>query len=105
MNGTPFEVAVDHNVVRVAGELDLWSAPQLDAALRDAERSRVVVDLARTTFIDAHSANVILRAADQARAEGHAFEVHNATGVVRRVFQLIDREDVLVDDDATAPDS
>jgi anti-anti-sigma factor len=50
-------------VIRVEGELDLSSAPTLEASLADAERfhrGRIVVDLDGLSFIDSHGLQTLL---------------------------------------------
>ena len=53
------------HVVAVRGEIDLFTAPEFKqriAAAIDAGRSRIVVDLAQTTFIDSSSLGVLIAA-------------------------------------------
>ncbi len=55
--------------LRVAGELDLATAPQLEAAIGScaappASRTPVVLDLTAVTFIDSTGLGVVLRAND-----------------------------------------
>jgi anti-sigma B factor antagonist len=76
--------------VRVAGELDLASAPRLRQTLRVAQLyARVVVlDLRELTFMDSSGVHVILDAdADDRRASGRLILVRAPT-LVDRVFTL-----------------
>ena len=53
------------HVVVVTGEVDLFTAPEFKqriAAAIDAGRSRIVVDLTQTTFIDSSSLGVLIAA-------------------------------------------
>ena len=52
-------------VVAVAGEIDLFTAPELKSALGEAlesGRTRIVVDLTDTTFMDSTGVKLLLRA-------------------------------------------
>ena len=52
-------------VVAVAGEIDLFTAPELKAALGEALESgriRIVVDLTETTFLDSTALGVLIEA-------------------------------------------
>jgi anti-sigma B factor antagonist len=84
------EVAEGTFVVAVDGELDLYTAPDLEAALLGALAAggrRIAVDLALTTFIDSVALGTLVRAAKELRQEdgmlvvvcgpdvGHFFEV------------------------------
>lgn len=53
----------DAVVVRLAGELDLYNAPQVRAALTDiveAQPARVVIDLSAVDFIDSTALGVLI---------------------------------------------
>ena len=53
------------HIVAVRGEIDLFTAPEFKqrlAAAIDAGRSRVIVDLTETTFIDSSSLGVLIAA-------------------------------------------
>jgi len=58
-------VAEGLHVVRVSGEIDLFTAPEfkqrIDAAI-DAGASTVLIDLSQTTFIDSSSLGVLIGA-------------------------------------------
>jgi anti-anti-sigma factor len=54
-------------VVAVAGEIDLFTAPELKAALGEALESgriRIVVDLTETTFLDSTALGVLIGAGE-----------------------------------------
>ena len=60
--------------VAVAGEIDLSTAGELDAAIRAAEEtelSRIVVDLSDLSFIDSTALEVLLRASIRHRENGN----------------------------------
>ena len=59
------------HVVAVAGEIDLFTAPELKAALSDAlesGRNRIVVDLSETTFLDSTALGVLIGAVKRLRS-------------------------------------
>jgi anti-anti-sigma factor len=62
-----FEVTVDNQadraVVRVSGELDLVSEPQLTAALEQAASKPATVDLSELAFMDSTGLRALLGAA------------------------------------------
>src|SRR3954449_12274875 len=58
-------VDADTHIVSVAGEIDLFTAPEFKqrvSAPIDEGRTRVVVDLTETTFIDSSSLGVLIGA-------------------------------------------
>ena len=62
---TDRKVDDDTHVVAISGEIDLFTAPEFKqkmSELIDAGRSRVVVDLSETTFIDSSSLGVLIGA-------------------------------------------
>jgi anti-anti-sigma factor len=65
------------NVVRVDGEVDAATAPDLRRALRaaGADDADVTVDLSHATFVDSSCLGVLLAAAGEAEREGHRLEV------------------------------
>ena len=77
-------------LVTVAGELDIATAPQLDAALADAEPDRlVVVDLRRLSFLDCGGIRVILAAHRRARRAGGRLVVVRGPVDVERLIELV----------------
>ena len=69
------------HTVRLAGELDVATAPKLSAVLSDL-RGPIVVDCAQLTFVDVSGARLL---ADTARANGD-LALRNAAPFVRRVL-------------------
>ena len=58
-------------VVAVAGEIDLFTAPELKAAIGEAlesGRTRIVVDLTATTFLDSTALGVLIGAVKRLRS-------------------------------------
>jgi anti-sigma B factor antagonist len=77
-------------VVELAGELDLNSVGQLDAALAaaaGAERPRVCLDMSRLGFIDSTGLAGVIRAHLAVAEAGGAFAVVSAPGNVRRTLE------------------
>jgi len=59
--------------VVVTGEIDVSTAGELDAAIREVEKtevSRIVVDLSDLSFIDSTALEVLLRASIRHRQDG-----------------------------------
>jgi anti-sigma B factor antagonist len=89
--GEALRVAIDQpmpgvRVVRVAGELDMLTAPQLDSCLLsqiDVRGGHVVVDLSKVTFLGAAGLGTLARA--QEAATCHHIELHLA-GVDHRAI-------------------
>ena len=73
--------------LRVAGELDLLTAPELNAAL-DATRSDVVLDLRDVTFIDSTGLAVLVAHRRARRARGLTLRVEGPQPNVVRAFAL-----------------
>lgn len=76
------------HTVRLWGELDMATAGQAERALVEAAGSRVDVDLAGLTFIDARGLNALLSARRRITRAGHTFAMEGASGAVRRVFEV-----------------
>jgi anti-sigma B factor antagonist len=72
------EVDPTTHIVDVAGEVDLYSAPELKMHVLDAidsGKTRIVVDLTRTTFIDSTTLGVLVGARKRLRAYDGALAV------------------------------
>jgi anti-sigma B factor antagonist len=77
-------------VVAVRGEVDLYTAPELERALASsvtAGARQLVVDLSGATFVDSTALHVLLRAARQLDKEGELI-VAASDPNVRRVFGI-----------------
>jgi stage II sporulation protein AA (anti-sigma F factor antagonist) len=75
-------------VVRVTGELDLYTATELERALRlaGAADGRVVVDLRECTFIDSTGLGILV-AADR-RSGGNGLLIVASSQEVLRAFEV-----------------
>jgi anti-sigma B factor antagonist len=86
------------SLVEVAGELDLATAPELEAALRDAlseHPARVVVDLAAVAFADSTCVHLLVRARNEAAERGIGFRVVAPEGSAGAVFALCGADHLL----------
>ncbi len=75
----------------LTGELDIATAPLLDAALEQAEArspALVLLDLAGVPFIDSSGLRSLIRAADRAAVDGGRLAITGAGPQVRRLFEL-----------------
>ena len=81
----------DEVVLMLRGEVDLASAPGLEHAVREAERthpSRILIDLRELDFMDATGLAVLVRAQQSARANGHVLALRRGPARVHRLFEL-----------------
>jgi anti-sigma B factor antagonist len=77
-------------VVSLAGEHDLYTAPQVQEALRGAIAAgarTTLVDLTETTFLDSTMLHVLLSARNELRDDGRLLLVTNDP-TVKRVFEV-----------------
>lgn len=80
-----------HVVVTAVGELDLYTAPQLQTALAALLRDdvdSVVVDLAGVEFCDSTGMNVLLSGMKRVKERGGVFELAAPRAAVRRILQV-----------------
>ncbi|MFI0793089.1 STAS domain-containing protein [Micromonospora rubida] len=84
--------------LRLAGELDLSTAPELNAALdrlADQGERHLLVDLTDLTFCDSTGIAAFVRADNRAAARGGWLRVTGATGRVERVLKVTGLAEVL----------
>ncbi|WP_205648046.1 STAS domain-containing protein [Actinomadura rubteroloni] len=80
-----------HTVVTATGELDLYTAPRLQAALADLAgdaADRITVDLSGVEFCDSIGMNVLLAAMQRVRDGGGSFALAAPRTAVRRILQV-----------------
>ena len=85
------EVTGSRTVLRVEGEVDLATAPQLHAAIDAAFTSaarEVCVDLGGTTFMDSSGLHVLVAATQRAAEVGCELTLVCPSGPVARVIEL-----------------
>jgi len=77
--------------VRLRGELDLSTRPDLLSAVESAEQTGlpvVEVDLRELTFIDSTGIGTLLAVTDRGRRQGHRVEFVVAGGPVDRALRI-----------------
>ena len=84
---------VDHEtqVVAVTGEIDLFTAPEFKqrvSAPIDAGRSRIVVDLTQTTFIDSSSLGVLIGAHRRLKRRDGSLTVVCDNDAILKTFRI-----------------
>lgn len=82
-------------VVSVAGELDLYTVPELERVLLAADGARaVVVELSECTFIESTALGILFEAKRRLGGPRAAFSLAGAPAAVRRTFEVtgLDRE-------------
>src|ERR1051326_2030227 len=87
------EDALDDNrhVVAVRGEIDLFTAPELKQKLTDAiegGKSRIVVDLTDTTFLDSTALGVLIGAVKRLRSRDGALVIVNVDQNIAKTFEI-----------------
>ena len=75
-------------VVRLAGELDIATAPQVTACLSAVGDGDIIVDVAGLTFLDSSGLSVLLAAYLRASDRGFSFVVQSPSSCVSRVLQV-----------------
>jgi anti-sigma B factor antagonist len=86
------------HVVSVAGEIDIFTAPEFKeriAAAIDAGGEVTIVDLAQTTFIDSSSLGVLISAHRRLRGRGGRLIVACDVPAVRNTFKITGLDAVL----------
>jgi len=88
---TDRKVDDDTHVVAVSGEIDLFTAPEFKqrmSDLIDAGRSRVVVDLSETTFVDSSSLGVLIGAHRRLKLRGGTLLVVCDNEAIGKTFKI-----------------
>jgi anti-sigma B factor antagonist len=81
----------DRHVVGVRGEIDLFTAPELKQKLTDAiegGKSRIVVDLTETTFLDSTALGVLIGAVKRLRSRDGALVIVNVDQNIAKTFEI-----------------
>jgi anti-sigma B factor antagonist len=103
------EIEGDVATLYLEGELDLSSAPQAEAAVKDLESNEalrmLVLDLRGLRFLDSTGLRVILATDSRARRTGRQVRLVPGPEAVHRVFRiaLLDRRLDFVDADEADP--
>ena len=81
----------DTHVVSVAGEIDLFTAPEFKARMAapiDDGRTNLVVDLSRTTFIDSSSLGVLIGAHRRLKLRGGLLTIVCDNEAITKTFRI-----------------
>ena len=81
----------ERHVVAVRGEIDLFTAPDLKAMLLaaiDSGKSRIVVDLTDTTFLDSTALGVLIGAVKRLRARDGMLTLVNTDANIAKTFEI-----------------
>jgi anti-sigma B factor antagonist len=78
-------------VVAVSGEIDLFTAPELKTALGEAieaGKSRIVVDLGETTFLDSTALGVLIGTVKRLRSRDGRLTIVNSDQNIAKTFEI-----------------
>ena len=81
----------ERHLVAVRGDVDLFTAPELKKVLAEAigaGRTRIVVDLAETTFLDSSALSVLVVALKRLRSCHGALAIVNLNENLTRIFRM-----------------
>jgi anti-sigma B factor antagonist len=81
----------ERHVVAVQGEIDLFTAPDLKATLLgaiDGGKSRLVVDLSETAFLDSTALGVLIGAIKRLRARDGVLTIVNVDPNIAKTFEI-----------------
>lgn len=84
-------------VLDVAGELDIYTSPKLKAAIQELiseGHSRLVVNLAKTTYLDSTALSVLTAALKQTRENGGDLAVVYNQPQIEKIFSITGLHDV-----------
>ncbi len=79
------------HVVAVRGEIDLFTAPELKQKLTDAiegGKTRIVVDLSDTTFLDSTALGVLIGTVKRLRAVDGQLAIVNVEANIGKTFEI-----------------
>lgn len=78
-------------IVAVAGEIDVFTAPQLDSLLAgeiEAGHTNLVLDFTQVEFLDSTGLGVVVKAVKTCRADSGSVSVVVTTDRIRRIFEI-----------------
>ena len=81
--------------VRIVGEIDVATSPQIDEVLGQCDGATVYIDLADVTFMDSSGIAVLARAHERAARGDFELTIANATPNVRKLFAITGLEELL----------
>jgi anti-sigma B factor antagonist len=88
---TEDSIDAERHVVAVRGEIDLFTAPELKQKLTDAiegGKTRIVVDLTQTTFLDSTALGVLIGAVKRLRTRDGALVIVNVDQNIAKTFEI-----------------
>jgi len=88
---TAGKLADDVGLVAVSGELDLYTAPDLEAAIlsaSDGQGPRLIVDLSAISFIDSTALGVLLKHVGRLAARGGSLIVVSNDPRIDRLLEI-----------------
>ena len=88
---TEQNIDAERHVVAVSGEIDLFTAPELKSAVVsaiDAGRTRIVVDLTETTFLDSTALGVLIGALKRLRTQDGVMTLVNRDPNIAKTFEI-----------------
>jgi anti-sigma B factor antagonist len=88
---TEDSIDTERHVVAVRGEIDLFTAPELKQKLTDAiegGKTRIVVDLTQTTFLDSTALGVLIGAVKRLRTRDGALVIINVDQNIAKTFEI-----------------
>jgi len=79
-------------VCDVSGDFDMYEAPAFHARygelVRDNAADHIVIDLAKTPYIDSSGIGVLFQIFSDTRSRGVGFCICNAGGMIEKLFKL-----------------
>ena len=90
--------SADLAIVELEGEVDIYSSPQFREALSQGigeGATRVVVDLAKVTFIDSTALGVVVGGVKGLRARGGSLDIVCHDENIRRIFEITGLDRIL----------
>jgi anti-anti-sigma factor len=89
MHAVVIEQSGSATIVRGAGELDAFAAPDLASAFHDIRgATSVLADLTRVSFMDSTALGVVVRGVRALGEEGARVQVVLPQGPARRIFEI-----------------
>ncbi len=88
---TEHPIDAERHVLVVRGEIDLFTAPELKTALSaavDGGRTRIVVDLAETSFLDSTALGVLIGAVKRLRTRDGVLTIVNTDPNIAKTFEI-----------------
>ena len=88
---TPQAIDDQRQVIAVAGEIDLFTAPQLKSAIGEAideGRTLIAVDLTDTTFLDSTALGVLIGAVKRLRTRDGRLTLVNIDPNIAKTFEI-----------------